>query len=294
MRTFTIRKGKYAGEHLIFDSIEEAVKNGIKNIKTPWHRDDVEPGDWVTSDDGFVIQCLNRNRLVNKRHKSGQYTDYWRFPNGTFYVYVNKNGEKSIKNFYAVAAMNSKSSLGNTSKLGKYMTSRKKYFVTLLSQGFSPFMAYAKAYNKSTQGHTAFIQVNKLLNDPLVKEEIKMALSPFIEKVERRIKEKTGYENLNEFLAAQLSELISDEDVSVKDKRANLQLAIQLFGDKLGITEPKKLGKGSDAEEAEYHLVEPPQLGLSKEELNVSSTPDKHSTISLSNRTTDLRIQYAS
>ena len=50
-------------------------------------------------------------KLINRRHKSGQYTDVLRFPQGTFGVYIDKNGEKYPYNFYAALTPLAKNSL---------------------------------------------------------------------------------------------------------------------------------------------------------------------------------------
>jgi hypothetical protein len=259
MREFTIRKGNYVGKHIIYDSIKEANENGITDIKLPWYAPGVEPGSWVVSDDGYVVQCLARRNMVNKRHKSGQYTDTLRFPQGTFWVYYNREGRKTIKNFYAAIANSNKNSLGNTSKLGRYMTSRKKYFVSLVVGGMEPFNACAKVFNMGiSPPNQIFIQVNKLLNDPLVREAIMEQMKPFMQMVTEKIKEKSGHDNLLEFIAEQIAMLVTKEDLSPKEIQTNIKLMLEVFSEQLGLKAPPKDIK--KIQEVGYEEVAPPAL----------------------------------
>jgi len=260
MRIFTIRSGNYRGEHIIYDSTNEATAAGIKTIRSPWYDKETEIGDWCLSDDGYVVQCLHRFKLVNKRHKSGQYTDTFRFCNGTFWVYYDRKGLRHIKNFYAVAAASHKSSLGNTSTLGRFMPIKKKHFVALVSQGLDPYTAYLQAYKTNFLKNNAWVQVNKLLNDPLVRKALMTELQPFIEKVEKRIQEKTGFPTISDWLVDQLTVLMVDMKLSTKEKRANIQLILNLFGEQLGIVKPIKSRR--DVQDVDFEVVPPPRLGI--------------------------------
>jgi len=261
MREFTIRSGKYAGKHLIYDSLDEAKANGIKSIKTPWYSSDVVIGDWCISDDGYVAQCLHRFKLVNKNHKSGQYTDIFRFCQGSFYVYYDRKGEKHIKNFYAMVASSHKGSLGTAPKLGRYMPLKKKHFVALVAGGLDPYTAYLKAYGNSHFKTNTWMQVNVLLNDPLVRKALMEEMQPFIQKVEDKIKEKTGYVSLSDWLVDQLAVLLVDMKLSAKEKRANIQLIINLFGEQLGVVKPPIKSK-REIQDADFEIMAPPKLGI--------------------------------
>ncbi len=261
MRTFTIRRGKYAGEHIIFDNPAEAKEHKIDKPKQPWYADSVKAGHWVVADDGYVIQCLHRIRLVNKRHISGQYTDAFRFCNGTFYAYRDKDGIKHIKNFYAVATKAQKNSLGTAGKLGRYMTSNKKHFVTLVAGGMDVYHAYLQAFKVSTISPKGIlIQINKLMNDERVREELMAQLKPFMVQVEESIKEKTGKGSLMEFLVDQISELMVDPKSNTpKERRQNIKLLVELFKRQLGIE--SSMGK-KEIENAQYEEIQPPALGV--------------------------------
>lgn len=259
MREFTVRKGAYKGKHNVFDNKEEAIKFGIKNIKELWHSPDIQIGDWVVSDDGFVVQCLHRYQLRNKHHTQGQYTDTFRFPQGTFWVYYNRNGKPTIKNFYALVANSShKNALGNTPKIGRYMNLRKKMFVSLIGSGVDPFYAYIKAFNPiSSTTATIKLQVNRLLNDQAVREALMTELQPFFDKVQLEVKQATGFESLKDFIASKINEVATDTDATNKDKIAVIKLLLDLFGTQLGLT-PKKGKEIKDIQEAEFESLPPP------------------------------------
>ena len=262
MRTFTIRRGKYAGEHIIFDNVEEAKKHNILNPVQPWYADSVKAGTWVVADDGFVIECLYRFKLVNKRHKSGQYTDGFRFCNGTFYVYHAKDGVKHIKNFYAICTKAQKNTLGTAGKLGRFMTANKKHFVVLVAGGMDIYHAYLRAFQvKTISPKGILIQINKLMNDELVRDALMKELKPFMVQVEESIKEKTGKDSLMDFLVDQITELMVDSRSDTpKERRQNIKLIVDFFGRQLGIQPMLKDKK--EIEEAHYKEVQPPQLGI--------------------------------
>lgn len=261
MRKFTVRRGNFKGKHIIYDSVEEAHQHSIKDIKEPWYNPDVDVGDWVVADDGYVVKCLSRNKLINKRHRNGQYTDCFRFPQGTFYVYYDKKGEPHIKNFYASVANSHKSSLGNTSRLGKYMTVKKREFVLLMSMGYDPYTSYVKAFKVgvSTPGHI-MMQVNKLLTDPLVREALMEAMKPFMEQVQQEVKKKSGIEDLNKLAVEQISELLVAKPKDIKTRIMQSKFFLEMFGQQLGIISSDKKTR-KEIEDAQFEVQPPPELG---------------------------------
>lgn len=262
MRNFTVRRGNFKGNHKVYDSIEEANKHNITKIKSPWHDPDVAIGDWVIADDGYIVQCLHRRQVVNKRHRNGQYTDLFRFPQGTFYVYYDKRGIPRIKNFYAQMTNNHKSSMGGGSRLGRYMTVKKREFVLYMSMGYDPYTSYVKAFRvgMSTPQHIT-MQINKLLDDELVKEALMEAMKPFMEQVRDKVKELSGYEDLNQLAVNQVATLLTMETKGIKDKAIQVKFTLDLFGQPLGIIAPdSKLKTKGQIEEASYEVVAPPSL----------------------------------
>lgn len=259
MRKFTIRRGNFKGTHNIYDSIEEAHSQGITNIKEPWHDRNVKVGDWVVSDDGYVVKCLARRKMINKRHRNGQFTDTFRFPQGTFYVYYDKKGEPHIKNFYAAIANSNKSSLGNTPKTGRYLTLAKREFVLLMSMGYDPYSSYIKAFKVgvSTPSHI-MLQVNKLLTDPLIREALMEAMKPFMEQVQNKVKELSGVNDLNELAVNDIAELLVSKPKDIKAKIMKSKFFLEMFGQQLGIVAPDKKSR-KEIEDASYEEI-PPQM----------------------------------
>lgn len=276
MRIFTIRRGKFVGEHKIYDSVAEAKKDGIVPI-VPWYSLDVVAGEWVVADDGFVVQCLDsannnlRMRLINKRHRSGQYTDCFRFPQGTFGVYYDAKHKPHInKSFYAMSANSHKSSLGNTSGLGKYMTIKKREFVLYMSMGYDPYTSYVKAYKvRGANPNHITIQINKLLTDPIVKEALMEALKPFMEQVQKKVRKLTGHSDLNQLMVEQVSQLITTQPKSYSDRMTQAKFTLEIFGVPLGAiasTSDAKNKKGLNAEEIAYSEVPPVSIAMSTSE----------------------------
>jgi hypothetical protein len=261
MRVVTIRRGLFKGEHKIYDSPEESSQYGIEP-KIPWHRKDILVGDWVVADDGYVVQCLARKRIVNKKHINGQYTDTFRFPQGLFYVYYNRLGEKRItKNFYAQVIANNKSSMGNTPSIGRYMTINKREFVAYMQMGFDAYSAYMKAFKvKSTSLPYITIQINKLLADEQVREELMQVLKPFMVQVADKVKEISGYNDLNSLLIDKTAKLLVQTTNNIKDQVIVLKFAYEFFGKVLNIVETQPEGKKRELEEALYEEIMPSPL----------------------------------
>jgi len=263
MREFTIRKGNFAGKHNIYDTREEAIEHKVKEIKSPWHSLDVQVGDWVQADDGYVVQCLSRYKLPNKRARNGQFTDCFRFPMGTFYVYYGVR-TNTVKNFYAHNANVNKTALGNTSKMGRFMTIRKKEFVLLMSMGYDPYSAYIKAFkvSKTTPGSIQ-LNINKLLDDPLIKEALMEALKPYMQQVQDKVKQITGYQDLNTLFVEKMAEILTKD---YRDPRVTIlafKLGLDLFGTSLGLLAPSTATKQGikEIQEASFKVMPPPQLG---------------------------------
>lgn len=285
MREFEVRRGNYTGKHIIYDNIKEAMDNGIKYIVSPWYRPDAQIGDWCVADDGYVLQLLHKNKMINKRHTSGQYTVYYRFCTGTVYVYYGRNGKTHIKNFYGAVANSNKSALGGTPTVGRYMTNKKKYFVTLLATGLDPYSAYIKAYktNQMFTKSASYIwrQIDLLLNDPLVRKELMKELKPTIKLLEEEIRKETGFENLQDWLVNELSTLLTkSKGLRPKDRRDNIRLVVTLFAEPLGLATNKKTNQ---IEEAEWQFVPPPRLqqnGEINEYNSVNRADSSPSTVS--------------
>jgi hypothetical protein len=85
--------------------------------------------------------------------------------------------------------------------------------------------------------------------------------------VEAKIQEKTGHVTLLDFLADEISKLVTNAKITSSERRENIKLMISLFGEQLGLTNFKKKDK-REIEDATYELVKPPELGKNSEDSN--------------------------
>jgi hypothetical protein len=268
MREITVRSGRFSGTHKIYENKAEAISLGIEAI-SPWFSPVVEPGDWVVSDDGYVVQCLDRYVLRNKRHQSGQYTDVLRFPQGSFWVYHRKDGKQNIKSFLAFSTNTNKNSLGDTPKGGKFMTPRKKLFVSLIIGGMDPLIAYKIAFKVGPVPiFSLTTRVNRLLMDENIRAELMEQTQVLVKAAEDQIKEMTGVNSIKELVAVKLAQLAADPDISNKDTIAYIKLLAFLFPEALNIN---KETKSKPADSVSYVEVKPPLGEINGSENNNNS-----------------------
>jgi hypothetical protein len=235
MRIFTINSGKFAGDHKIFESIEEAKAHGIDNIIMKWWEG--EQGDWVKANDGYVLQILHKRKLINPRYKNGQYTIAFRFCNGSFPVYVNSKGyidPKYTINFYGAVSKrqpNSMSLGGRKNRTG----AKERYWLTLVMAGLNPYKAYRKAFpqlKKVVKGDKGYIdyQINSLLEKH--QGTLMQGMQSFINEIDRIVKEKTGKDSgqiFAEAIANQIASLAEDDvKIQGKELREAMKFYIQL------------------------------------------------------------------
>ena len=266
MRYFTVKRGLYKGIHKIYGSREEATEDGIKEIKSPWWHSLVVTGDWVESDDGYIIQCLNHPQpLVNKRHKSGQYTDFFRYCTGNAYVYYGKDGVPKPNLFYAALAYTNKNSLGNGTPLGKGLTLKKREFILYMSLGYDPYTAYIKTYSKRGFSPNIKYSVMKLLDDPVIREELVKALKPFMEKVQQKIQEQAG-KNIDELIVDHTVEILLSKPTDVVKMKVRHEYELEMFGEQLGLVMDSKQSSKEIAN-ASFEVLPPPQLGVSHDNI---------------------------
>lgn len=261
MRIFSVRKGNYQGAHKIYDTYEEAIKDGVPIIYDPWYHPKVKIGDWVKADDGYILQLLHKHRLTNKRHKSGQYTDVYRFCNGTFWVYHDKEGNQHPRNFYGAVANSNKSSLGNTPRLGRGLTIKKREFLAYLEAGYDPYQAAKKTYRLQGRPLSAITSlISDLLDDKQIKKEMQRMAGKFMDEVEKEIKQKTGM-TMRDYFVHQVTKLLTDSKLNTaKNFKQNLEFGIKLFGSDLGIIPQTPNRSSRGLPEADYEVLAPPEL----------------------------------
>lgn len=197
MRTFTLTKGKNKGNHYIFDTPNEArmflsnslkhLNKNIQDLKTFPHWSKGQPGDWVCSDDGRVLQVFKRTEFPNNGFFFSTRTGCWI---GTIAVkvccttgnYYGKASGDIVMNRMDVDPKSltdcdfKRSSIGKHKHVGgKYRTKSKVQFVTLLMFLGDPFQAYQEVYVKGRRvsQHNIMKGVFALLHDKYVIAEIK-------------------------------------------------------------------------------------------------------------------------
>ena len=144
--------------HPVYEDIDE-VPNNIRIIDN-WR--DAEVGDWVKADDGNIIQALRVNQVLNQ----GRYPiKYIGTCTGTYLC--RKKDKMDTERRENIYSFSSKSS-SNTSRRIKdrdYLTANEAAFAKLIANGFSPEIAYKRAYGTENTKYA------KMKSAVLVKQE---------------------------------------------------------------------------------------------------------------------------
>ena len=144
--------------HPVYEDIDE-VPNNIRTIDN-WR--DAEVGDWVKADDGNIIQALRVNQVLNQ----GRYPiKYIGTCTGTYLC--RKKDKMDTERRENIYSFSSKSS-SNTSRRIKdrdYLTANEAAFAKLIANGFSPEIAYKRAYGTENTKYA------KMKSAVLVKQE---------------------------------------------------------------------------------------------------------------------------
>jgi hypothetical protein len=245
LKEFTVRSGKYAGIHNIYDDAEQFVeRTGLTPKK--WGDISIKPDDWVIADDGFVIQCLYTATMENRFKKR---TYLYRFCIGTRYTYEVNSGLR-VPNFYIFIDF-----LPNKNSLGKVNTTYKrkdKLFGMLLKEGNSLEVAYQMAYKRKPTR----TNLGKVIGRN--KEAVMDALQKNIQTINERVKQETGRspaEIMDDALVAYYSRTVEPTAMPLKELREHIKFHFQV-GEFF-----KKQLKGADSQEDET----PPLLVTNKE-----------------------------
>ena len=200
MREFYIDNGNYKGIHYIYDSIEEfQEKNPTATFKR-WQREDsikdIEIGDWVQVNDGYITQCLNKTFA-----KSGR-TTFVRFPMKTGIVQKLSSGRETWQRVFAQTAnIDAGSGSGKTAaKRGTKRNTKKAAFASFILAGYTYKQAYEKAGFEwitvsSSQYKADLIEV---LLDPMVQEILKQKSQDYLSKIKND--EAFSDENMIQFI----------------------------------------------------------------------------------------------
>lgn len=214
MRVYTVRKGKFAGTHYVFDNVEEYKKYFPTEEPKKWGDLSIQVNDWVIADDGYVLQCLRITKLSNMV--------LYRFCNGSFYYSLRKDGSVNVKTFYGAYTYDRKDSFGVNARNVK-----TKLFESYLRAGYSPIEAVKKIERKNFHPST----LRKVLAKYLHRSNFMEALinSNAINDRIQQITGKTIPELVEQEIMRQLQGLNTNE-LSLKEGREIVKFLYQLFG----------------------------------------------------------------
>ena len=239
MREYICRShGKEISKSIIYDNEEEYYKSHRSLLKR-WGDLTIATGDWVIADDGFIVQCLSAKQYQSKRH----ILFYFKFPMGTFIV-TRYRDKLYVSSFYAQFTKPNKARIGlvDTSKM------RKVKFATLVFAGIPIERAYTQTFTFGMKtARYAFKKGLELMQDDVVKLELKNQIEGFVSKLKDKFTE--------ERLIDELEELLSKSRKGSMAHRQNLELILQLTG-----YMDNPLSKKKNIEEAEYKEIPPSQL----------------------------------
>lgn len=166
VRKIRITKGPHEGWHNVYYSEkvfrEYYSKEEVPIIYRPYWTCK-KAGDWIFTDDGYIVQVLDYRELIPSFYRNR----VKRNPNSPnpknsvivirtaarlCKVYTDKNGNLNASKFYGSAIKLTDGHLTeNYNPMGKYITEKKKHFITLIVAGKSPAQAYMEVYKRNYQ-----------------------------------------------------------------------------------------------------------------------------------------------
>ena len=215
MRKYFVRnpKSNYHGDHIIFETEEEANQNGITCKR--WWDPEIKAGDWVIADDGGVLQCLKYYKMTNK---AGYTTHCYRFCNTTLSVYPRKCGETSISNFYAFFTKSCKSSIGEVKPLER---SKIVAFAQMVMAGMPIYKSFMSL---KLHGHRfGMVSSNAILSvvqSPLFRKTIMEE----VKTLNKRVNEKFT----DDYVIKEIESLLENTTKGSKEHRENIKFILSL------------------------------------------------------------------
>lgn len=259
-------KGNHKGVHYIFEDYSEAIKyltGELSHLNVNqqtlegldcfpyWMNENVKEGDWVTADDGKVIQILRIHHLYG--HKKANPTPYDTICIKTAGVYAaytwRKNGnEKYSKYGMKITPLTLENNVyQQTLKRGKSryelkMIRHKRMFAYYLAVYLSPVMAYKMCWDTkwASRTHKASWAVMhreayNLLKDPFVVRELEGYMS--IDTFRNRLSQALKLQEIDEKRI--VNELATGLDEVKKGSQTHKQF-IELATNMLRYTEEKE------------------------------------------------------
>lgn len=198
MNTFRIGYKTSYGKRKERDSfvytLSEAEREGI--LYKYWRDTSIEKGNYVLTDDEFVVEVL---AVSKRRNKKGEWVQLIvRTPTQTAYADVKFKNKLTTKEVLSSVFMNG-DRFRSESKRG--LTGQQKEFAILTASGIDPYIACRKVYNVQSGKNTKQM-VSRLLSNDKIQEMIVSLMQKSLADV-----------GINEsFLAEQLLNIIEDNN----------------------------------------------------------------------------------
>lgn len=148
---FIIRKGKWRGGYYVYNSEAAFRKDNPTASLEIWYKGDV--GQWVKTDDGKIVQVLERREMRSKRQPNGRPTIYIRVPQKAAGYYERVDGTTRSK-LYVACGLEKKHkgrasmAASTTYRTGKHFNKSKRKFVHYLLKGVAPHRAYMMTWHE--------------------------------------------------------------------------------------------------------------------------------------------------
>lgn len=240
MRKFFIRSSThYAGEHNLYEGEAEFRKDWPDRPIYKWARDPYEQlkiGDWVESEDGYIVECLYIRKLVNRR---SQVTYMIRFPNYAASIYIRKDGSPKFSRYYASITSLDSRSLSN-SFIGRAGELTKKLkFAALIAAGLPLRKAYMLSFPVLTPLGISNNKLVRIMNDKVVITQLRDIFQVMKNSIDNKFS--------NERLIQELDDLLTHSEKGTDAHRKNIQYILELKG----LLKTKADGSIEDAEFSE-------------------------------------------
>lgn len=216
-REIIIQTGKWQGTYKIYWNRYIAEQFGITDILN-WLNDDiryVKPLQYIESMDGTCVPIL----FITRRTDKSREFYFCHFPNMMTYFYRRQGFETFKKrNFYGniIADRHTLAKVGSSKG-----TVPKKLFVSYLLSGMNPVTAYSKAFNIYYHPSLAS-KVVRLMDDKIVKKEIKIIYNQFAQKLNLQFSE--------EDLINEIKLLVNNCKKGSNTHRENLKFLLEIMG----------------------------------------------------------------
>ena len=159
--------------HIVYDSIQE-VPQGVQVIEN-WRNGCV--GDWVTTDDGCIMQVLRKGYL-HSQYTKGKKMSYIGTCTGTYSENMKMTSDRN-EDIYTLGG---KPSRTHSLKGHIDLTGKEAMFVSMVSEGMSPVKAYLNVFPTDNQRYASVRSV-KLMKTERIRKAMKKELKPYLKEL---------------------------------------------------------------------------------------------------------------